>query len=376
MKKLVYISIAFVVASCTTTSTEDYLTKLTTQRDSIKSEYRGLGAELAKVEAQIAMLDTAKKVINVTTAPAVRTSFSHYFKIYGSVKTDDNTLIYPSSQGEVTKVLVEEGQPVKKGQVLFTIDSEIIRKNIQEVKVQIELVEKIFKKQEKLWKQNIGSEMEYLQSKNNLDALHTKLATLKSQASKSTVTAPFSGTVDEILINTGQLVGPSVSTMRVVNLENVYLKADVPESYVNVISKGTIVNVNFPSIGKEMTTQIVETGKYINPANRTFVARVNLNNSKNQLYPNLLGMLEIKDYGNDSALVVPARLIQENSQGESFLYVIKTENKAMYSVLKHIEVGMTYNDVTEVISGLSDGDLIVDKGSRNVSNNQLVKVVK
>jgi len=376
MKKLIYISLAFVAASCASKTTEDYLTELNTKRDSIKAEYRTLGAELAKIEAEITALDTTRKVVNVTARKADRTTFRHFFKIYGSIQTDNNTLVYPSAQGEITRVFVEEGQPVSKGQTLYAIDSEILRKNMDEVKVQIELAKDVYDKQEKLWKQNIGSEMDYLRAKNNLDALNTKKETLKAQISKTNVTAPFSGTIDEIMIKNGQLVSPGIATMRIVNLDKVYLKADVPEGYIKTIGRGTPVNVTFPSINESVKTNINETGRFINPANRTFTARINLENQNNKLYPNLLGMLEIQDYQQDSALVIPARLIQENAQGESYIFTVKADGEAMYSILKPIEVGMTYNGVTEVLSGLGDHDMIIDKGSRSVSDNQLIRVTK
>lgn len=376
MKKLIYISLAFVAASCASKTTEDYLTELNTKRDSIKAEYRTLGAELAKIEAEITALDTTRKVVNVTARKADRTTFRHFFKIYGSIQTDNNTLVYPSAQGEITRVFVEEGQPVSKGQTLYAIDSEILRKSMDEVKVQIELAKDVYDKQEKLWKQNIGSEMDYLRAKNNLDALNTKKETLKAQISKTNVTAPFSGTIDEIMIKNGQLVSPGIATMRIVNLDKVYLKADVPEGYIKTIGRGTPVNVTFPSINESVKTNINETGRFINPANRTFTARINLENQNNKLYPNLLGMLEIQDYQRDSALVIPARLIQENAQGESYIFTVKADGEAMYSILKPIEVGMTYNGVTEVLSGLGDHDMIIDKGSRSVSDNQLIRVTK
>lgn len=376
MKKLIYISLAFVAASCGSKSTGDYLSELNTKRDSIKTEYRALGTELAKIEAEITALDTARKVVNVTSRVADRTTFLHFFKIYGSIQTDNNTMIFPSSQGEITRIFVEEGQPVSKGQTLLSIDSEIIVKSMEEVAVQIELAQDVYNKQQKLWKQNIGSEMDYLRAKNNLDALNTKMETLKTQKSKTNVTAPFSGTIDEIMVKNGQLVSPGVSTMRIVNLDQVYLKADVPEGYIKTIGKGTPVNVSFPSIDESVKTEIDETGRFINPANRTFTARIDLENQNNKLYPNLLGMLEIQDYENDSALVIPARLIQENAQGESYIFTVKTEGEAHYSILQPIEVGMTYNGVTEVLSGLKDSDMIIDKGSRNVSDNQLIRVTK
>jgi hypothetical protein len=136
------------------------------------------------------------------------------------------------------------------------------------------------------------------------------------------------------------------------------------------------VNVSFPSIDESMVTKINETGRFINPANRTFTARINIENQNNKLYPNLLGMLEIQDYANDSALIIPARLIQENAKGDSYLFTVKTEGEAHYSILQFIEVGMTYNGVTEVTSGLKESDVIIDRGSRNVSNNQLIRVIK
>ena len=195
-----------------------------------------------------------------------------------------------------------------------------------------------------------------------MESLDSKLATLKTQLSKTFVSAPFNGTIDAIFIKTGQLVSPQVPTMRIVNLDQVYLKADIPENYIKVIAKGSPVKLHFPSIDVEL--------------DRTFSVRVNIENSDNLFYPNLLGMLEIQDYGKENALVIPARLIQEDAEGNSFLFLAHEIDGAVKSEIREITVGMTYEGQTEVLSGLNLGDLVIDKGSRNVSNGQLIGITK
>ena len=375
MNKFIYAFIALSLASCGAESTGDYLSELTTKRDSIKEVYQELGVELAKVELQITKLDTTKKLVAVTIQKAESESFKHFFKVYGGVNADKNTTIYPSMSGDVVSVKVEEGQTVKKGQILYKIDSEILESNIQEVRTQRSLAEDVYTKQKTLWDKNIGSEMDYLRAKNNLEALDSKLTTLKKQLRKTNVAAPYAGTIDAIFIKTGQLVSPQVPTLRIVNLDQVYLKAEIPETYIKVISKGSPVRLHFPSINVKMDTKIDETGKYINPANRTFTVRVNLENKDKLLYPNLLGMLEIQDYGNDTALVIPARLIQEDAQGNSFLFLANEKDGGITSTIRNIEVGMTYEGNTEILGGLNLGDLVIDKGSRNVSNGQLITII-
>lgn len=376
MKNYFYILLALFIVSCSSDSKETILEKLTVERDSLKSEYNEVGTLLAEVELKISKLDTTKRLVNVTVAKATSQNFEHYFKVYGAVNADNNTSVYPSSQGEVIRIYVEEGQSVKKGQTLFKIDSEILERNIDEVQTQRSLAKDVYDKQKALWDKNIGSEMDYLRAKNNLASLDSRLATLKSQLGKTNVKAPFSGSIDQIFIKNGQLVNPQVATMRIVNLDKVYLKADIPENYIKQIGKGSPVKLSFPSINLEMETTINETGKFINPANRTFAVRINLDNKNNMLYPNLLGMLQIQDYGNDSALIVPARLIQENAQGESFLFVAQNDQESIKSVIKTVEVGTTYEGQTEIISGLNAGDLIIDKGARNVSNGQIIAIVE
>jgi RND family efflux transporter MFP subunit len=374
MKKYFYILTALTFTACSTQTSEDYLTQLTAKRDSLKVEHQKLGEELAKVEFQLTKLDTTKKRVNVTVEKAQITHFKHFFKVYGAVNADNNTIIYPASSGDVVALAVEEGQRVSKGQLLFRIDSEIIRRNIQEVETQRSLAQDVYNKQKSLWDQNIGSEMDYLRAKNNLETLDSRLATLKSQLDKTNVTAPFSGTIDEIFIKTGQLVGPQTATLRIINLDQVYLKAEIPETYISIISKDSPVRLSFPSIGMAMDTKINETGKFINPENRTFTVRVDIENPTNALYPNLMGMLEIQDYGNDSALIVPARIVQEDAMGNSFIFVAEEKDGTYMSQIRKIEVGMTFEGMTEVLNGIREGDLVIDKGSRNVSDGQIVGI--
>ena len=376
MNKYLYIIAALALGSCSTEPKGDYLTELTTERDSIKTVYQNLGSELANLEMMISKLDTTSRLVKVTVQKATNETFEHYFKVYGGINADKNTTIYATSSGDVVNVKVEEGQTVKKGQVLFKIDSEILESGIQEVKTQRSLAKDVYDKQSALWAKQIGSELDYLRAKNTLESLDSKLATLKTQLSKTFVSAPFNGTIDAIFIKTGQLVSPQVPTMRIVNLDQVYLKADIPENYIKVIAKGSPVKLHFPSIDVELDTKIDETGKFINPANRTFSVRVNIENSDNLFHPNLLGMLEIQDYGKENALVIPARLIQEDAEGNSFLFLAHEIDGAVKSEIREITVGMTYEGQTEVLSGLNLGDLVIDKGSRNVSNGQLIGITK
>lgn len=375
MKKLIYVSLIGFMASCGAGEDKSYIETLTEKRDSLKTEYKEIGSELAKVEADLAALDTNRRVINVTTQKSTIAPFAHYFKVYGSVKTDNNTILYPTAQGEIKAIYVQEGQMVKKGQKLMAIDADIIRQNIEEVKVQLELAEQVYQKQKALWDKNIGSELDYLKAKNNRDALQKSLATLRTQLSKTTVTAPFDGTIDEIMVKNGQLAGAQVGLLRIVNMEEVYLKADIPETYIKTIGSGTNVKLTFPSLKKSGETQIHETSKFINPANRTFSVRVNLENESNQLYPNLLGMLEIRDYANDSALVIPSRLIQEDAAGNSFIFIAEQKEDVVISSLLPIKAGMTYNDYTEVLEGLQPNMNVIDQGARNVSNGQVINVL-
>ena len=375
MRNLVIATLALAAIACSQENTT--LDKLITQRDSLNGVINKTQEALDAVEVQIDKLDTTKKYTQVTTVPAKQTTFDHYFEVFGSVYSDENVMLSPELAGEVLKIHVREGQRVKAGQTLLQINADVVRKSIEEVEVSLELATDLFARQERLWKQKIGSELQYLESKNRKESLESKLATLNSQLEMAAVKAPFGGTVDEIVPVEGAMVAPGQPLIRLVGLKQVHIKSDVSERYVDVINTGTRVEVEFPSINVKIDTLISRAGNYINPNNRTFVARIDVDNPSGRVKPNMLAKLRMRDYHADSVIVIPSNLIQQTPNGDNFVYVAIEKPTGSFVEKRKVSTGLSNaKSQTRVESGLTAGELIVDRGSRGIKDGQQVEILK
>ncbi len=350
--------------------------KMIAQRDSLHTVVQDLNKQIDKINKQIIDENDAVKLTLVTTHQPEQKRFEHFFDVYGSVEADKNVLLYPEASGEILQVKVQEGDYVNKGELLMKLDDKIIRNTIQEVEKSLELAADVYERQKRLWDQNIGSQMQYLQAKNNKESLEEKLETLEAQKTMTRVKAPFSGVVDDLMMKEGQLAGPQMPVMRLVNLSEIYVKAEVSEKYVAVVGKGTPTSVNFESIGIEIDTTVSRTGEFINPGNRTFVARVDIDSYDGQIKPNLLAKLRIKDYESDSAVVIPSNMIQQTPNGDSYVFVLDSNGENNTVEKRILEVGQSYRGETEVLNGLSAQEMIINKGARSIQNGQEVEVTK
>ncbi|MBL4652050.1 MAG: efflux RND transporter periplasmic adaptor subunit [Flavobacteriales bacterium] len=236
-------------------------------------------------------------------------------------------------------------------------------------------MKEIFEKQEKLWNQKIGSEIQYLEAKNNKEGLEQKMKTLKAQLDLYIVRAPFAGTIDEVVPKVGEAAAPQMPVARVVNLNQVYLKSDVSENYISSVKKGTPAKIYFSSIDKSWVTSVNRSGAYINANNRTFKVRFDTENSSGELIPNMLADIHILDYALDSAVVIPSRIIQEDRQRNEYIYVSDKSSGNDAKVKKIvIKTGMSYKGETVVLEGLSGNEMYIDQGARSVQDGDIVEV--
>lgn len=320
--------------------------------------------------ADSTMANHDSKVVAVTELQLSRKDFGHFFTVQGVVEADQNALVYPEANGRITSISVKEGDQVSAGQTLMTIDSKIVANQIDEVQSRLSLAEIVFKKQESLWKQEIGSEIQYLEAKNNYESLKQNLETLQAQQAMYTIKAPFSGVVDEITPKVGEMATAMMPAFRLINMNDVYVKADVAEAYLSKIKAGDSVMVEFPSIGTKINTTIQRLGNYINPNNRTFKAKMNLPNNQQVLKPNMLGEVSIRDYHAKNAVVIPTALVQMTPTGQEFVYIIQD------GMAKKVEIqtGMSYNDEIEVMSGLKGNETLINKGARSVKDGDAIEV--
>ena len=337
-----------------------------------------ISAQIKQLEAEIKILDPQEKIPLVTTFETKEAIFTHYVELQGSVSTKQNLVIYPEFSGILINVLVKEGQRVTKGQTLARIDDGGLSQQVAQLKIQAALAKTTFERQKRLWDQKIGSEIQYLQSKATYEAQERAVNQLQQQIAKTVVRAPFSGMIDDVITDQGSVVASGLSPLfRIVNLEDMYIETDVPERYISELTAGKDVEVHFPILNKNINAKVRQAGNFINPANRTFKIEIAVPNKDKTIKPNLTAKLRINDYTSDNAILIPQSIISENAKGEQYVYTItdKTGNKAKAKRVI-IKTGKTQGDYIEVLSGLENGNEIINEGARSVKDGQDIKILE
>jgi len=388
MKKLIFLLIiSFIVASCssekqnsTSALTKDKdLASLKVQKDKKIQQINALKIELNQINQAILILDPDEKLPLITSFVLTSENFNHRLEVQGNIQTRQNVMLFPQYNGSLKQVFVKEGQIVKKGTLLAQIDDAGLKNQLEQLEIQSSLSKTIYERYKRLWNEKIGSEIQLLRAKTAHEAQLKSIAQLKKQLQKTEIRAPFSGTIDEIFANIGaSLVAGQTSVLRVVNLNEMYVEANIPERYVSEIKSGTDAIVEIPMLGKTYSTYIRQTGSFINPNNRSFRVEAPLANLDGTIKPNLSCRLKIKDYNNPKALMIPLGIIKKNANGENYIFKLKPENKQnVYTTEKiFIKLGKKSIDKIEVIEGLEEGTLILNEGALIVEDNQRVREIR
>ena len=336
---------------------------------SIKAKRAELQTQLTQLDNAIAELDVKKTDEALVTLETVKdTVFSHYLEVQGNVNTKENLIIYPQFAGILNTVNVIAGQRVSKGQVLGTIDDGGLSQQLAQLENQLALAKTTFERQKRLWDQKIGSEIQYLQAQTNMVSQQKAVSQMKAQLAKTRVIAPFNGVIDELIAERGQVVGPGQGLMRIVNLNNMFVSTTVPESYIGKLKVGTEVSVYLASLGKSFNGKIRQVGNNINPNNRSFGIEVSVPNTDNLLRPNQVAKLKITDYTSSKAVVVPSNVIQEDAEGNQFVFeVTAIKDKTGIAKKVIVKVGKTSDNFTEILSGLEPKTMVVGDGVKTVS---------
>lgn len=387
MKQIITIAfITLFMVSCGAdkkTSVEDIiasndLEQIRTKKTELDAQQQELELQLKQLGLKIKELDPQEKIPLITTFPAQESEFIHYVELQGNVDTKKNLVIYPEYSGILTSVFVKEGQNVSKGQTLAKIDDGGLSQQVAQLQIQADLAKTTFERQKRLWEQNIGSEIQYLQSKSTFEAQQKAVNQLQQQVARTVVKAPFSGTIDDVITEQGSVVAPGQTALfRIVNLDEMYIETDVPESYITTVSEGKTVQVDFPVLGMTMDAKIRQAGSFINPANRTFKVEVAIPNKDKNIKPNLTAKLRINDYTNEKAILIPLSIISENANGEQYVYTISNKTDSIATAKRTIiTTGKTQGDDIEVLTGLTSNDEIIQEGARSVKDGQEVKILK
>lgn len=375
MKSIFTLSLLLLVLGCNNATKESQsVTDLKIQKMDLVNQLNNISNKLKSVERAILDLDTLKRLVSVTSFKAEEKTFNHYIEVQGVVKADKAIELRGEMGGTLTAVLIKQGQKVTKGQVLATLESSVIDNSVLQLKTQLDLATTTYERQARLWEQKIGSEIQFLQIKSQKEGLENSLNSLKAQARKMKIIAPFSGTIDQVFAKTGELISPTAPILRLVNLDNVYIESEVTETYLKSISKGSKALLNFTSIDTYLEASITQVGNFINPSNRSFRTRIDIKNINNELKANLLADIKINDF-SATGIVIPSKIIQKDRNGKTFVYTLEAE-EANYKVIKtFVRDSNSYNNFSYISEGLNSKSTLVDKGARLVKNGDIVKLV-
>lgn len=361
---------AVILAACSAASPDDKkaeLAKLKQQQADIAKQVLKLEGEIAKANPD--SVKVKAKEVNITElAPR---KFDYFVQTQGSVEAEDNIQVSSKTAGVVTAVYVKEGDAVSRGQVLAQIDNSVIQRNIEAMKAQLELANTVYERQKNLWDQKIGTEVQYLREKSTKENLEKQLASLQEQNSQTRITAPFSGTVDEVTAKVGENIAPGMPAARVVNTSNLKLKARVSEAYVTNIKKGNKVTVSIPELGgKDIMATVSFVGKTIDPLSRTFPVEVKLPSDAN-LRPNMTGVVRVIFQTVPDAIVVPVNVVQ-TINNEKVVFVYEANGKETVARKKVVTVNGVYDNFAQV-QGLKKGEKIISFGYQGLNDGQAIK---
>ena len=341
----------------------------------LKKQHDELAIKIKALETELQVSDTIKvsKVTPVAVTEAKSAEFNHFLEVQGKVDGEDNIAVSAQMAGAITAVFVKEGDQVRKGQILAQIDNSVMQQQIASTKQQLDFATSLYNKQKALWDQQIGSEVQYLTSKNTKENLEKALATLNDQLDMTRIKSPINGSIEEVNLKVGQMASPGLPAVRVVNFSSVKVVAEIAEAYAPKVKPGDKVIVFFPDFNIEIPSQIRFTSKYINPVNRTFQSEVRLGPSKVEYRANMMAVVKINDYRNPSAFSVPITLIRESQSGK-YIYVAKEESGKLVARRLPVTVGSTYNGLAEITTGITAGDKIITTGFNSLIDGELIQV--
>ena len=368
-KSIIYFAlIAFLVSCGQGTDKKAELEKLKMQHDQ-------LAAQIALLEAEINPdgEKAEQKSVSVSVTPSVACVFNHYIDVQGTVDGDQNIAVSPQMPGIVTAVYVQEGTPVKKGQVMVDLDDQVTKQSLEEVNTQLALAASIFEKQSALWEKKIGSELQYLQAKTTKESLEQRVNTIKEQLKMAKIISPINGTVESVPLRIGQMASPGMptSTIRVINMSVAKITADVAETYATRIKDGNPALVSFPDLGKDIETKLNFTSRFIDPTNRTFRVECKISARDVELRANMIAYIKIKDYTNEKAFCLPVNYVQNNQDGK-FIYIAKQNGNDWMAERRMIKTGSDYNGNIEVLEGITAGENIITSGFQNLNGGEKV----
>lgn len=366
--KILAILSIFLIISCSSKDKQAELERLERQREELTEKIDKLKADISKEKGT---MQQNEKIAHVNITQIKPEVFRHFINVQGTIESDNNILVPSQSAGIIKKIYVDKGDRVSKGQLLAELDGAILESSIAEVKNSLELAITIYERRKRLWNKNIGSEVEYLQAKNNKENLEKKLETLNEQYKLTKIISPINGTIDEVMIKEGEAAAAGFGAIRIVQLTNLKIAAALSENYILQLQKGDTVKVFIPVLEREFSIKIDAVSQVIDPNKRTFNIEIKIPAHEKGMKPNMLTVLTINDYTNPKALTVPQKIVQKTG-GEQFVFVAEKQSDKWFARKRIVEVGKYYDDKIEIIEGLDRGEYVVIIGFQNLADGQMI----
>lgn len=345
----------------------------------LKKQQTEIGTKIAGVEAELLKLDPSRaiKAKLVTTAELTPQGFQHYINLQGSIQSDNVSYVAPRNGmgGYVKNIYIKEGQMVKKGQLMIKLDDQVLKQSIEATKTQLAFAKNVYDRTKALWDQKIGTEVQLLSAKNNVEALESQIAVQEEQLKTYNVFADQSGIADIVNIKVGELfTGMSVTgpQIQIVNNTELKVKVDIPENYASKVRQGASVVIDVPALGKSFNSTISRLSQSINTSSRGFTAECRIPASANAK-PNMGASVKILNHSNSKAIVVPVNIVQSDEKGKYVYVMVKGKDSKMTTHKKTVTVGELYGDEVEILSGLEVGDKLITQGYQNLYEGQLVE---
>lgn len=375
MKNILALALLIGFASCSTNGGDDLESKKALLSEK-KAELQALEQEINLLSKEIKDLEPVRKkpATPVEVLEVNPKDFTRFVEVQGRVEADDFVNVSSEIGGRITSLLVEEGDYVRKGQLLATTDLETVEKQIAEIETQLELANTVYERQKRLWDQNIGSEIQYLEAKTRMEGLEKSLETLESQISKKNIYAPIGGYVDREFLQEGETASPGMPIIQILNTVEIKVTADIQENFLSAIEKGDSVTVRFPALNLSIDETVTQLGRTIDLNNRTFEIQIKTSSRSGQLKPNLLAVIRFKDFQAEDIISVPLDAIHEEVNGNKFVYIVNEESGRFTAKKSYVELGESNVNEVIIASGVRNGDRLITKGSKGISQGELVRI--
>ena len=346
------------------------------KRKEINNKQQEIYKKLNLIDLKLNELENNSKNPIVSTSRIIKQDFNHYVELQGDVKSEKIISIYPEFSGIVNEIFVKSGESVDKGQILATIDDGGLKQQLSQLQITYNLAKTTYERQERLWGQKIGSEIQYLESKSMFEAQSKAIEQLTKQLNKTIIKAPFAGIIDNVIVKKGEVVYPGRSNlMLLVNMQEMYVESKVPENYINSITKGKDVVIEAPMLNIALKSKIRLVANYINPLNRTYRIEAEIPSNNYKIKPNLNVKLKVNDYTSKDAILIMLNHINIDSNNDEYVYKIINKDGKNYALKTIIETGKNNGNFIEVLKGLTENDEIVSEGARKITNNSEVKII-